>query len=82
MTADATSVKAIHALRQCYNSLNVSHSAHRKKCLTCVFLVIKKSTESWINVKKTGAYLPKILEMNQSFLQAQYMETKGNSWTV
>jgi len=52
MTASATSVKSINVLRQCYNFLNVIHSSHCKKCITCVFLVVKKSTESWINVKK------------------------------
>jgi hypothetical protein len=81
VTASATSVKAISVLRQCYNFLNVSYSAHCKKCFTCV-RSNQKEHRILDKCKNTGAYLPNILETNQASLQTQNMETKNISWTV
>jgi hypothetical protein len=76
MTASATGVKAVNVLRQCYNSLNVSHSAHSKKCFTCV-PGNQKEQRILDKYKRTGAYLPKILEMKLSSLQARMQKQRG-----
>lgn len=76
MTASATSVKAVNVLRLCYNSLNFSDSARSKKCLTCV-PGNQKVQGIFDKCKRTGVYMPKILEMKQPCLEARMWKQRG-----